>query len=263
MDHSETFALVTGGSQGLGYAIAQALIAAGCPALTIAGRDATGGADAARRLSALGCDVSFVPVEMGDTDTVFAMVDAAQSRMGRVTALVNCAADTGRGSVLDTPPEDWDRIMNANARGAFFAMQRFANHAIAAGHGGGIVNILSIVVHGGLPFLAPYGASKSALLHLTKNAANTLAPHRIRVNGINVGWMDTPGEDATQRSYHGRPAGWLAEAEANMPFGQLVKPQEVAAQVSLFLSPRSGVVTGAILDFDQQVVGAYPDTNDA
>lgn len=263
MSHAETRALITGGSQGLGYAIAEALIAEGCPALVIASRDTDQGDAAARRLSALGAEVSFVPVEMAETDQVFSMVDTAAARLGRLNALVNCAADTGRGSVLDTTPEVWDRIMNVNARGAFFGMQRFAQQAIAAGHGGGIVNILSVVIHAGLPFLAPYGASKSALLHLTKNGANTLAPHRIRVNGINVGWMDTPGEDATQKACHGRADGWLAEAEANMPFGQLVKPQEVAAQASFFLSPRSGVVTGTTLDFDQQVVGAYPDTNDA
>ena len=135
--------------------------------------------------------------------------------------------------------------------------------SIDAGHPGTCVNILSIVVHCGLPFLAPYGASKAALLYTTKNAANALARHRIRVNGINVGWMDTPGEDVTQQSYHGRPGGWLAAAEASMPFGMLVKPQHVARQAAFFLGPQSGVVTGAILDFDQQVVGAYPDTDKA
>lgn len=263
MAHHNTTALITGGAQGLGYAIAETLIAQGCPALTIADRNAAKGEAAAQTLAALGAEVSFVPVEMADTDQVQAMVDTALHRMGRVTALVNCAADTGRGSILDTTPETWDRIFDVNARGAFFALQRFAQLAIEAGHGGGAVNILSIVVHGGLPFLAPYGASKAALLYLTKNAANTLAQHQIRVNGINVGWMDTPGEDATQRGFHGRPEGWLTEAERNMPFGQLVKPQEVAAQTAFFLSPQSGVVTGSILDFDQHVMGAYPDTNDA
>lgn len=262
MEHGQTRALITGGTQGLGYACAEALIAQGCAALVISGRDRTKGEAAAARLSALGAEVSFVAAEMGDTDQVFAMVDTAKARLGTLNALVNCAADTGRGSVLDTSPEVWDRIMQANTRGPFFALQRFAQQAIAAGHGGGVVNILSVVIHAGLPFLAPYGASKAALLYVTKNAAATLARHRIRVNGINVGWMDTPGEDAIQRGVHGREEGWLAEAEAALPFGQLVKPAEVAAQVALFLSPRSGVVTGTTLDFDQQVVGAYPDTND-
>ena len=76
-----------------------------------------------------------------------------------------------------------------------------------------------MVVHCGQSFLAPYSASKAALANVTKNAAQALRRHRIRVNGINCGWMDTPGEDATQRKYHGAGDDWLAKAEAAQPFG--------------------------------------------
>jgi len=261
MSHAETQALITGGAQGLGYACAEALISEGCRKVVIADRNAEAGQAAAERLSS-DAEVSFVPVEMSDVASVTAMVDTAAERMGRVTALVNSAGDCGRGSILNTTPEVWHRIMNTNALGPFFALQRFAQRAIDAGHPAGCVNILSIVVHGGLPVLAPYGASKAALLYTTKNSAAALAKHRIRVNAINVGWMDTPAEDRTQREIHGRPEGWQKEVEQELPFGQMVKPWEVAAQVALFLSPRSGVVTGSVLDFDQQVVGAYPDTDD-
>ena len=260
--HADTKAIVTGASQGLGLAVAYELIAEGCRHLVIADRNAEKGEAAASALSASGAVAEFLHVDMADPGAATAMVDAAADRMGGVNALVNCAAITDRGSILDTTPELWDTMFDINARGPFFALQRFAQRCIDAGHPGGCVNILSIVVHGGLPFLAPYGASKAALLYTTKNAANTLAPHRIRVNGINVGWMDTPGEDVTQQKYHGRSAGWLEEAEASLPFGMLVKPQHVARQVAFFLGPQSGVVTGAILDFDQRVVGAYPDTNE-
>jgi len=260
--HDETGALITGGSQGLGLAIAQQLIAEGCKRLVIASRDAGKGAEAAAGLAALGADAHFLQVEMGDVTQVQAMIGQAVALIGPVNAFVNCAANTDRGSILDTTPEQWDAIMNPNAKGAFFALQGFANHCIAAGHPGSAVNILSIVIYGGLPFLAPYVASKAALGGITKNAAAALARHRIRVNGINVGWMDTPGENETQQKWHGRAAGWQAEAEANMPFGMLVKPEHVARQVAFFLGPDSGVVTGTLMDFDQQVVGAYPDTND-
>lgn len=261
MSHSDTQALITGGAQGLGFACAQALIADGCRSVVLADRNAEAGEEAARQLSET-ADASFLHVEMSDVASVTKMVDAAAERMGRVTALVNSAGDCGRGSILNTTPDVWQRIMDTNARGPFFALQRFAQRAIEAGHPAGCVNILSIVVHGGLPFLAPYGASKAALLYTTKNSAAALAKHRIRVNAINVGWMDTPAEDRTQREIHGRAEGWQAEVEQELPFGQMVKPWEVAAQVALFLSPRSGVVTGSVLDFDQQVVGAYPDTDD-
>ena len=261
--HRDTGALVTGGSQGLGLAICHRLIAQGCRRIVIASRDAEKGATAEAELRALGAEAHFIQVEMGDIAQVQAMLPKAVDLIGPINALVNCAANTDRGSILDTTPEQWDAIMNPNAKGAFFALQGFANHCIDAGHPGSAVNILSIVIYGGLPFLAPYVASKAALGGITKNAAAALAQHRIRVNGINVGWMDTPGEDMRQKVSHDRPDGWQAEAEANMPFGMLVKPEHVAAQAAFLLGAESGVVTGALMDFDQQVVGAYPDTNDS
>lgn len=262
-DHTDTSALITGGSQGLGLAVAHQLIGEGCTRIVITGRDKKKGEAAANELSGLGANAHFLSVDMADIDQVMEMVPQAIERVGRITALVNSAANTDRGSILNTSPEEWDRILAVNARGPFFATQCFARHAIDRGHGGGVVNILSIVVHGGLPFLAPYGASKAALLYTTKNAADALKPHGIRVNGINVGWMDTPGEDATQKKWHGRKSGWLEDVERFMPFGMLVKPEHVARQVAFFLSGASGVVTGSVMDFDQEVIGAYPPTDSA
>ena len=260
--HEQTCALVTGGTQGLGLAIARRLIDEGCRNLVLASRDAEKGNDVPATLSQGGAKVRFVPVEMGDVGAVRAMVDEAQRLMGRIDAFVNGAANTDRGSILDTTPEMWDAIVDVNAKGAFFALQRVAQLAIEGGHPASAVNILSVVVHCGLPFLAPYAASKAALMNITKNSAQALAQHRIRVNGINVGWMDTPGEDAIQRKWHGAGDDWLQRAEARMPFGMLVKPDHVAGLVAYLLGPDSGVVTGSIIDFDQLVVGAYPDTNE-
>ena len=149
--------------------------------------------------------------------------------------------------------------MGVNARGPFFAIQRFAQAAIAAGHPASAVNILSMTAHCGQSYLAPYSASKATLANITKNAAQALRGHRIRINGINCGWMDTPGEDETQRKYHGAPEDWLAAAEAAQPMGMLVKPGHVAGLVSYLLSADSGVMTGAVVDFDQNVAGAYPE----
>ncbi len=252
--HRDTAALVIGGTQGLGLAIAARLVAEGCTRLVLAGRDAEKGQAAARRLGA-----SFMAVDLADARAVIDLVDRAAGAMGRVDALVNAGALTDRGSILDTTPDLWDRVMAANARGPFFALQRLAQRAVEGGHPAAAVNILSMVVHCGQSFLAPYAASKAALANVTKNAANALAGHRIRVNGINCGWMDTPGEDAVQRRFHGAGDGWLAEAEARQPFGMLVKPDHVAGLAAYMLGPRSGVMTGAIVDFDQNVSGAYPE----
>jgi NAD(P)-dependent dehydrogenase (short-subunit alcohol dehydrogenase family) len=258
-DHKDTVAVIAGGTQGLGLAIAERLIAEGCTRLAIAGRRVTEGEAAAVALRAKGVDARFIPADMGVVEDAIALIDRAANRFGRVTALVNAAATTERGSILDCTPADFDKHIAINTRGPFFALQRFAQLAIEKGHPAQAVNILSMVVHCGQSFLAPYSASKAALANITKNAAQALRGHRIRVNGINCGWMDTPGEDVVQRRFHGAGDGWLEAAEARQPMGMLVKPAHVAGLASYLLSADSGVMTGALVDFDQNVAGAYPE----
>jgi NAD(P)-dependent dehydrogenase (short-subunit alcohol dehydrogenase family) len=94
---------------------------------------------------------------------------------------------------------------------------------------------------------------------VTKNAAQALRADRIRVNAIAPGWMDTEGEDVVQKKWHGAGDDWLAQAEAAQPMGMLVKPAHLAVLASYLLGPESGVMTGAIVDFDQFVAGAYPE----
>ena len=79
---------------------------------------------------------------------------------------------------------------------------------------------------------------------------------RIRVNTLNIGWMNTPGEDEVQRRFENASDGWLEEAEAAMPFGRLLRPEEVASAVLFLASEDSGMMTGSIIEFDQRVVGA-------
>lgn len=258
-DHRDTVAVIAGGTQGLGLAIAERLIADGCFQIAIAGRRVSEGEAAAEALRAKGVDARFIPADMGVVEDAVALIDRAANRFGRVTALVNAAATTERGSILDCTPSDFDKHFAINTRGPFFALQRFAQLAVEKGHPAQAVNILSMVVHCGQSYLAPYSASKAALANVTKNAAQALRGHKIRVNGINCGWMDTPGEDLVQRRFHGAQDGWLAEAEARQPMGSLVKPAHVAGLASYLLSADSGVMTGALVDFDQNVAGAYPE----
>lgn len=255
--HRDTAALVIGGGQGLGLAIAQRLVAEGCRKLVIGGRDRTKGDRAVAALAEAGAEAAFVAVDMADAQAAIALVNAAAERMGRIDALINSAADCSRGSVLDTTPEDWDRLMNINAKGPFFALQRTAQLAVAAERPASVVNILSVNVHCGQSFLAGYSASKAALGNVTRNAANALRWKRIRVNGIACGWMNTAGEDATQRKWHGAGDDWLEKASAAQPFGQLVEPEEVAGLATYMAGPESGVMTGSIVDYDQTVIGAY------
>ena len=124
------------------------------------------------------------------------------------------------------------------------------------GQGGAIVNILSINAHCGAPELAVYSASKGALAMLTRNAANAHRFDRIRVNGINVGWADTPAERIMQAETLGHGPGWLDAANASQPFGRLLAPQDVANLAVFLLSDAAGPMTGALIDQEQWVMGA-------
>lgn len=259
MPNSSTRAVIVGGTQGLGFAIARQLIEEGCGAIAISGRDQAKGEAAAQELSRAGARVEFVRADVASIDDCTRLIEEAARRLGTLNGLVNAAAACDRGGLLDTTPEIWAKLMDTNARGPFFTMQAFVRQAKANGWAASIVNIVSMVIHCGQSYLAPYSASKAALANITRNTAQAFRSDRIRCNAIACGWMDTPGEDATQKRYHDAPDDWLVQAEARQPFGQLIKPAEVAPLATYLLSPRSGVMTGAIIDCDQNVAGAYPE----
>ena len=149
--------------------------------------------------------------------------------------------------------------MDTNLRGPFLMMQALVRHLIDTGKPGSIVNILSTSAYVGQSFLTPYATSKGGLLTLTKNTANALRKNRIRVNGVAPGWMATEGEADIQRRYHGGGDDWAEKAAAQSPMGQLVEPDELAPLIAYLLSPSSGLITGAIIDYDQQIIGAVPE----
>jgi NAD(P)-dependent dehydrogenase (short-subunit alcohol dehydrogenase family) len=123
---------------------------------------------------------------------------------------------------------------------------------------GSIVNISSTASYGSMPMISAYGMSKGALNIATKNVAYSVAWSKIRVNALAIGWMDTPGEDEIQRRLHTDGKDWMEQAEANQPFGRLLKPDEVARAIAFCASDESGMMTGCIIDFDQSVFGAGP-----
>lgn len=257
--HADTVAVITGGAQGVGLAIARQLVAEGCHKLVLAGRDAEKGARASTELISAGCEAHFVSLDLQDVHACLGLIETAVGIFGNVTALVNAAALGARGTLTDTSVELWDQMFDTNARAPFFLMQGFVRHRQAQGGGGSIVNILSQCAHCGQSYLAPYSASKGALATLTKNVANAYRFDRIRCNAILPGWMDTPGENFTQRKYHGATDGWLERAEAAQPMGQLCKPGQLAGLASYLLSADAGVMTGALIDYDQNIPGSYPE----
>ena len=186
-------------------------------------------------LDALGAEAAFTSIDLQDARACLSLIDASVERFGTVTALANAAALGARGTLADTSVELWDQIIATNARAPFFLMQGFVRHRQAQGGGGAIVNILSQCAHCGQACLAAYSAWEGALATLTKNVANVDRSDRIRCNAILPGWMDTPGEDVTQRRYHGATDGWPERAVAAQPMGQLCKPHELAGLASYLL----------------------------
>lgn len=250
-----TTAIITGGAQGLGLAVARQLAAEGCTRLALVGRSPEKGAAAVEELGKAGADVIFLSADMADPRACLDAVDAAVAHHGAVNALVNSAASAARGSLTDTSVERYNELFDINARGPFFLMQGLVRHLLASGQPGSIVNVLSMSAHAGQDFLSAYSASKGALATLTKNVAAAYRRNRIRCNAVMPGWMDTPGEDAIQKDVHAASPDWLARAEAAQPFGKLAKPDELAVLIAYMLSPQSGVMTGSLVDYDQNVAG--------
>jgi NAD(P)-dependent dehydrogenase (short-subunit alcohol dehydrogenase family) len=246
--------LVSGGTQGLGAGIARAAVREGA-SVVIAGRNAERGAAMVGELSADGGRVSFVQADIADVAQAQAAVIATIEEHGRIDCLVNAAGLTTRGTLLDTSPELFDRQVAVNLRAPFFLMQAAVADMKERGVQGTIVNILSIDSHGGQSFLSPYVAAKGGLAALTKNAAHAHRWDRIRINGLNIGWSATDGENATQRAHHGAREDWQAQAGSTLPMGKLGQVDEIADFVVFLLSDRSGVVTGSLIDWDQIVIG--------
>lgn len=251
--------VITGGTQGLGAAVAMQLAEAGAQGLVTCGRSRKKGELVAQKIrTKTGCDVRFVEADLAsvsDCRNVFAIVDSA---FGRVDMLVNAAGLTDRGDILSTDEALFDRMFAVNTKAPFFLMQEAIRRMIRDEVAGSIVNIGSISGFAGQPFIAPYCSSKAALAALTRNTAFAVMRNRIRVNQLEIGWMASDGEDRIQREYHGADEKWLERASAERPFGRLLAPQEVARAVAFLLSDESGMMTGSVIDFDQSVTGAFP-----
>ncbi len=246
--------VVTGAASGIGAAIAHKLVEEGVGGLVLTDRDAAGLAGVAA--SFRGTPVEIVVADLSDTTAALQIAGAAVARFGRLDALLNAAGLTTRGSVQTGTAEIWDSLFAVNARAGFLLMQAAIADMRARGAGGAIVNILSMNAHCGIPELAIYAASKGAMVTLTKNAAHAHMADRIRVNGINLGWVATEAEHRMQAGSLEQGEDWQAEATKALPLERLVTAEECARLATFLLSDAAIPISGPVIDLEQKVAGA-------
>jgi NAD(P)-dependent dehydrogenase (short-subunit alcohol dehydrogenase family) len=253
-------AVVTGATQGLGAAIATMMAHRGAAGVVLVGRDEQRGRAVAGAIEAIDtpsgrCRTELVTLDLGHQDAAAQVMSAADQAFGRVDVLVNAAALTVRGSVWDSDADLWSTMLNVNTRAPALLITEAAKLMARGGEGGSIINIGSVAAWGGQDFLYPYSASKAALQAITRNAAFSLMRHRIRVNLLQPGWMNTEGEHEIQKRFHDADDNWVEAAAQSQPFGRLIDPDEVARAVCFLASAESGMMTGTVIDFDQSILG--------
>ncbi|MCA9839334.1 MAG: SDR family oxidoreductase [Trueperaceae bacterium] len=250
--------IVTGSTQGLGEFIARRIAHLGAQGIVVCGRKTNQGEQVAAELTSMGVKSIFVKADLAVEADCRTITQRCDETFGRVDGLVNAAGLSSRGHLDDTTVELWDKLFKVNTRAPFILMQETARIMKREGIRGSIVNIITMGAYGGPPVLMAYCSSKGALSILTKNVAQTLLTDHIRVNGINIGWMETPGEHEVQKAA-GQPENWLELANASRPFGRLLHPKDIAPMVTYLLSDQAQMMTGSIIDLDQTIHGPYPD----
>lgn len=241
-DLSGKVALVTGANTGLGQAIAVALARAGADIAAV-GRSEPG--DTQAQVLALGRRFAWIEAALDDNTAIAGIVAAATGKFGRIDILVNNAGTIRRSDALDFTEEDWDAVMSVNLKSAFFLSQAVARTWVAAGRGGKIVNIASMLSFQGGIRVASYTASKSGLLGITRLLANEWAGKGINVNAIAPGYFATNNTEAL-RNDEARNKAILER----IPAARWGDPADLGGAAVFLCSAASDYVHGAVLPVD-------------
>lgn len=247
--------IITGSTQGSGAETAKLFAARGAKAITICGRQENKGLQIKKEIEELGAKCLYVKADLSKVEDCKKIVALTDTEFGTVHSLVNVAGYTERGTILSATLENYENNFNINARAPFILIQEVVKIMIRDKNKGTIANVLSMAMYSGMPFIVAYSGSKAALAIMTKNIANSLAGHQIRVNALNIGWTDTPAEHDIQKRVHKKGEDWLSKEENKVPYKRLTKPLDVAKGLAFMCSNESGLMTGSVIDFDQTVNG--------
>lgn len=237
-------ALVTGAARGIGRGCAIALARAGAD-VAVNDRDHTPAADAVvAEIAALGRQSAVVAGDVFEPASCESVVARAIEALGRVDILVSNPAYSKREDFLEFDPAVFDRVLRGTLVGGFLMSRLVARHMVERGTGGKIVFISSI--HARMPYArsVAYNAGKAGLNHMAKTIAAELAKHRINVNVVEPGWIDTPGEHEVFG------ADFLSEVGTTLPWGRMGTPDDIGRAVAFLASPDADYITGTTLLVD-------------
>jgi NAD(P)-dependent dehydrogenase (short-subunit alcohol dehydrogenase family) len=243
-------AVVTGGARGIGRAIVERYVAEGAQ-VAVADRDFE---EAKVLAGGIQSGAFAVPLDVMSRDSIDGMVRAVTERTGRIDILVNNAAVFALAPVLEVTEESFDFVFAINVKGLFFTLQSVARHMVERGQGGKIINMASQAGRRGEALVSVYCASKAAVISLTQSAGLDLIKHRINVNGIAPGVVDTPmwaEVDALFARYENRPLGekkrLVGEA---VPYGRMGRPEDHAGAAVFLASDDADYIVAQTLNVD-------------
>lgn len=235
-------AVVSGGTSGIGRALALGLAAAGADVVATS-RSQEGVGTVAKEIEALGRRTLRTPSDVTDRNSLQSLHDEVIKEFGRADILVNSAGITRKIPALDWTEEEWDRIMKVNLNGTLLACQIFGRSMIAAGYGR-IINIASLATSVAFHGVAAYGASKAAVGALTKSLAVEWAPHGVCVNAIAPGIFPTDLNRALLDSPRGH------ELTLRTPMQRFGRTEELVGAAIYLASDSASFTTGQILAVD-------------
>ena len=253
MQLADKVAIITGAGSGMGKAIAQAYAREGAR-VVIADVNLAAAQEVAHDVASTGGEASAVQIDVRDRTQAQAMVDAAVERFGGVDILVNNAGVGRIIPFLETTNDDWDYMFDVNCKGLLWCSQAAARQMIAQDRGGKIINLASQAGRRGEALVLAYCASKACVISMTQSMALALAPHKINVNGIAPGIVDTPFWVEVDKQF-AKLLGWeVGEPKRrfveSIPLGRIEQPDVVTGAAIFLASADSDYMTQQTLNVD-------------
>jgi glucose 1-dehydrogenase len=246
-------AIVTGGNSGIGKAIVEYLAELGAQVVIDYRSHPEATEELEREIGAYGGSSFGVHADVSKLDDIQRLIDAAVAQYGRIDVMVNNAGVETRTSILDTTPEQYDKVLDVNLRGVFFATQYAAKQMIAQGGGGRIINISSVHEDWPMPGNTAYCLAKGGVRMLTRTAALELAPHGINIVNVGPGAVATPINDSTMNNPE-----LMAKLNAAIPLGRMARPEEIAKVVGFLASDSASYITATTIFADGGIMQSSP-----